>query len=289
MAGRRRLPPHVIRVDNNTTSLFRHHHQLPPPPHHPASVVAALEDRLAAQHREIQNLLVDNQRLAATHAALKQELTSSRHSLHLTADSAARTKANRDAQVREVYERCMKMEDEVRAADAMRLELVQVRSDVVKLGQVREELLERLKELKGELARVREEMGRSEEIKAEIEMMRKELERGRLAVEYEKKAHADNLEQSQAMEKNMLSLAREVEKLRAELANAEKRARAAAAAAANPGHGYADTYGNSEMAYGGNTYTDAYSLHKVGVNSGSQYGFTASSHSSYDIQQSHAH
>lgn len=54
----------------------------------------------------------------------------------------------------------------------------------------------------------------------------------RAAIEYEKKAHVENLEQSQAMEKNMISMAREVEKLRAELANAEKRARAAAAASA---------------------------------------------------------
>lgn len=56
----------------------------------------------------------------------------------------------------------------------------------------------------------------------------------RAAIEYEKKAHASNLEQSQAMEKQMISMAREIEKLRAELDNAEKRARAAAAAAATP-------------------------------------------------------
>jgi len=59
----------------------------------------------------------------------------------------------------------------------------------------------------------------------------------RAAVEYEKKAHAENFEQSQVMQKNMVSMSREAEKLRAELANAEKRARAAAAAtaAAKPG------------------------------------------------------
>lgn len=54
----------------------------------------------------------------------------------------------------------------------------------------------------------------------------------RAAIEYEKKAQASNDEQSQAMEKQMISMAREIEKLRAELDNAEKRARAAAAAAA---------------------------------------------------------
>lgn len=47
----------------------------------------------------------------------------------------------------------------------------------------------------------------------------------RMAVDYEKKANAEQLEQRQAMEKNLVSMAREVEKLRAELTNAEKRAR----------------------------------------------------------------
>lgn len=49
----------------------------------------------------------------------------------------------------------------------------------------------------------------------------------RNAIEYEKKTHASNLEQRQAMDKNMIIMVREVEKLRVELSNAEKRARAA--------------------------------------------------------------
>lgn len=51
----------------------------------------------------------------------------------------------------------------------------------------------------------------------------------RAAIEYEKRTHAVNLEQSEAMEKGMVAMSQEVEKLHAELANAEKRARAAAA------------------------------------------------------------
>lgn len=52
----------------------------------------------------------------------------------------------------------------------------------------------------------------------------------RAAIEYEKKGYAENYEQGQMMEKKLILMAREVEKLRAEVANAEKRARAAAAA-----------------------------------------------------------
>ena len=60
---------------------------------------------------------------------------------------------------------------------------------------------------------------------------------GRAAVEFEKKAHADNLQQSKAMEKNMIAVASEIEKLRGDLVNAEKRVTAVttAAAVANPG------------------------------------------------------
>jgi uncharacterized protein YlxW (UPF0749 family) len=56
----------------------------------------------------------------------------------------------------------------------------------------------------------------------------------RAAIEYEKKGYAENYEHGQLMEKKLLSMARELEKLRAEIANAEKRARAAAAVG-NPG------------------------------------------------------
>lgn len=56
----------------------------------------------------------------------------------------------------------------------------------------------------------------------------------RAAIEYEKKGFAENYEHGQVMEKKLISMAREMEKLRAEISNAEKRARAAAAAG-NPG------------------------------------------------------
>lgn len=39
-------------------------------PHH-----HLLEDRISTQHRDIQSLLLDNQRHAATHVALKQEVS----------------------------------------------------------------------------------------------------------------------------------------------------------------------------------------------------------------------
>lgn len=45
----------------------------------------------------------------------------------------------------------------------------------------------------------------------------------RTMVDYEKKANMEFMEQRQSMEKNMVSMAREVEKLRAELASMDGR------------------------------------------------------------------
>ncbi|OVA02792.1 hypothetical protein BVC80_9093g148 [Macleaya cordata] len=249
---------------------------------------ALIEERIDAQHHEIQSLLLDNQRLAATHVALKQELNAAQQELRHMSAAAANVKADRDAQVREVYERSLKLEAEVRSIDALNTELAQVRSDVQKLSASKLELTSKLQAINGDLKRVQEDLHQAPAIKAEIETMHHELKRGRAAIEYEKKTRNDNLEQRKVMEKNMIALAREVEKLRSELDNADKRARAvAAAAAANTGSVYPGGYGNPEMGYGGNPYVDPYRMHPAqgGVDAGSQYGSGAVSHGPYDIQQ----
>ncbi|PKA55332.1 hypothetical protein AXF42_Ash003970 [Apostasia shenzhenica] len=305
MAGRARVPPHVLQLGDTQppvlgrpplppVPLLDEHlipiRVIPPPGPHPA--IISLEEQLAAQHREIQILLSDNQHLAATHVALKQELDAAQHELRLAASAAAKTRVERESELREVYDRSVRAETEARAMEAMRTELVGVRADVQKLKASRVELLERSHGLKAELARARTELRDLPALRAEIEAMHREIQRGRAAVEYEKKAHSENLEQRKAMERNMTSMAGEVEKLRAELANAEKRARAAAAAATaavNPGAGYTDAYGNPEIAYGGNTYNAAYIYHQAqGADVNSQYGQTAGSYSGYEQQQAFA-
>ena len=49
----------------------------------------------------------------------------------------------------------------------------------------------------------------------------------RTALEYEKKGNAELVDQRQAMEKNLVSMAREVEKLRAEVTSGDPRSWAA--------------------------------------------------------------
>ncbi|KAM1055636.1 hypothetical protein ACFX13_029841 [Malus domestica] len=256
----------------------------------PLSVnTTALEDRIALQNREIQSLLVDNQRLAAAHVALKQDLAAAQHDLRHLSVVAGKAKSERDAEVREVYERALKLDAEVRAIDSMGADLARTRADIQELGSSRQELAEELNTIEGELVRTQSEARKVVDIKADIETFKQEIKKGRDAIDNEKKTRASNLEHRQGMEKTMAALAREMDKLHGELANAEKRARAAvaAAAAANPGPGYPAAYGNAEMLYGGNAYPDPYAgMHQAAgtADAASPYGSAPMPHASYDRQ-----
>ncbi|XAR60775.1 hypothetical protein NMG60_11034272 [Bertholletia excelsa] len=309
MAGRNRLPPNALEIREVplVRAVLPGHpaliddprvlHRVPIPPPSgaaPRPHPAVFEERIVFQQREIQSLLVDNQQLAATHVALKQELVAAQQELRRLSATGTEIKAERDAQVREVHERSMKMEAEVRAIDALNSELVQVSADIQKMSAARQELTAKLKAIDNDLGRARGELQQLPAIKAEIEAMHQEIQRGRAAIEYEKKVHASNHEIGQAMEKNMISMAREIEKLRAELANAEKRARAAAAAAAaaaSPSPGLAAGYGHPDMGFGGHSYSDPYAVHRVegSADAGPQYNPATAAHGPYDAQQAYAH
>eukprot|EP00257_Ricinus_communis_P006187 XP_002521190.2 protein FLC EXPRESSOR isoform X1 [Ricinus communis] len=271
MAGRNNLPPNTLKHRQVPVDDPRLHNRVPRL-HHPSTI---LEDRIAIQHREIQTLLLDNQQLTATHLALKQDLALVDDELRHLSAAAADVKAQRDDQVREVYERSLKLDAEVRSIDALRAELVQVTADVEKLSVHRQELTAELRAINSDVAKARTEAQQVAAIEADIQTMQKEIQRGRAAIENEKKLYASNLEHGQTMEQNMIAVAREIEKLHAELANLEKRERAEAAAAiaANPSPGYAGSYSNPEVSYGGNLGPDLYAIHQVqgGTDAGPQF------------------
>ncbi|XP_073108335.1 protein FLX-like 1 [Elaeis guineensis] len=311
MSGRSRMPPHAMKGPPPPV------HDPPPPPFgrglgpmHPALLddlrepppfvrgpprplpphPAIIEERLAGQLQEIQGLLVDNQRLAATHVALKQELAAVRQEIERVNHATATTHAERDLHLREAYDKSMKLESELRAVEAMRAELIQIRGEIQKLGAVRQELTGQVHALTQDLVRASVDLREAPAVKAEIETMKQEVQRMRAGIEYEKKGYAESYEQGQVMEKNLISMAREVEKLRAEVANAEKRARAAAAAGTQAA-GYGGKYGNPDPSYGGNPYPAGYGMNPVpgGADVGPQHG-TGSGHGSwgvYDMQRAH--
>ncbi|KAL6894337.1 hypothetical protein ACP4OV_008435 [Aristida adscensionis] len=265
---------------------------------HPA--VAAIEERLLSRDQDIQELLVDNQRFAATHVALQQQLIAAQHELRAVSIAATRARAEREGEVRALSEQAALIETDARAVAEARAEVDKVHNDVRVLAASRTELVNKLQGLREQLARAQAEAGKTTAIRGQIETMRREIQKGRAAVDFEKKAHSDNLEQSKAMEQNMIAVASEVEKLRGELANAEKRAPAGTTAApvANPGYAAtyrnpaatygnpAATYGNTGATYAAHSYPDAYSTNQAHMHTdgNSHYMAQPVSYAQYESQ-----
>lgn len=231
--------------------------QLPPPPPHPAII----HELLATQHEDIQTLLIDNQGLAATHVALRQELEVAQNELQ-QADNYARAQlSEKESQLRELYEKSLKLENDLLGVNAMRSELMQVNMDIKGLTAERQDLNAQVQVMTQDLGRVNSDLQKIPAMKAEITDLKDGMKRVRAAIEQEKKSFAESFEHGKAMENKLVTMAREMEKLRAELAaNAEKRAHSAAQAA-NPGVNYNAAYVNPESsAYSANPYYAGYGM-----------------------------
>lgn len=138
-----------------------------------------IDDREAAQEREIETLVLDNHRLAAAHVALKQDLSAVQQELRLLSSTAATIKAERDAEVREVYDKARQKESDVRIVDELSAEMARVRTDIQNLIADRKELTAKLQGMEGDLVKVGSELQQFPIIKDEIEAMHKEVQRGR--------------------------------------------------------------------------------------------------------------
>ncbi|CAN0903984.1 Protein FLC EXPRESSOR, partial [Linum grandiflorum] len=242
-----------------------------------------LEDRIAIQHREIQALIIENERLAAAHVALKQDLALAQQDVRLLAKAAGEVKAERDGEVRDVFERSLKIEAELRSKDSTTAELAQVRSDLPKLAAERMELVKELEAVGDELMKTKRDSERVSEVKAEIQKLREEIQKGRAAVDYEKKTRADNLEHGKTMDKCKVALADEIERLEVELAKAQKRARLAAAGTAtmNPDPAYA----SRGIEFGTGPYPNPYALTQAQGIPETTPVSRSKSNSPYELQQ----
>ncbi|KAJ7522012.1 hypothetical protein O6H91_19G078600 [Diphasiastrum complanatum] len=238
-----------------------------------------IEHKLNSQHHEIQRLAAENQRLAATHVALRQELALAQQEVQRLQQALGGIQAEKEAQIRNLLDTQSKMEADLQGLETLKAELHQARADATKLNALRQDLSGQIQALTQDLQRARSEVQQIPSLQIENDNLRQELQRARTAFDYEKKAISEQVEQRQAMEKNLVSMAREVEKLRAELTNAEKRARLAG----NPGGGYS----SAEVGLSGlSKYRDGYGLHEmaVGVDNGAPYGAgPASTWGSYDV------
>eukprot|EP00249_Psilotum_nudum_P021772 c28238_g1_i5 orf=237-1121(+) len=242
---------------------------------------AIVEQKLATQHAEIQRLLTENQRLAATHVALRQELATVQQELQRLQQVLSVAQAEKEQQLRGLIEKNSKLEADLRSTESLKGDLQKFQADAQNLALHRQELNAQVQQLSQDLLRARTDAQQIPIMQSDIESLQQEIHRARTAFEFEKKANTDLLDQRQVLEKNLVSLAREVEKLRAELTNTEKISRGAYGGAygADPGFGSVPS----------NVYGDSYPQMGAAAENGFQYGpGSAAAWGAYDMQRAGA-
>ncbi|MBA0678027.1 hypothetical protein Goari_019394, partial [Gossypium aridum] len=221
MAGRNRIPREAFNDRRGfppERSFFRGP-PLPQPPPHPA----LLEEELEMQHAEIRKLLTDNHRLVEDRMAIQQELGAAKEEIHRLNLVIGEIRAEQELHSRGLIEKGLKLEADLRATEPLKKEAMQLRSEVQKLNNVNQDLTGQVQTLKKDITRLQADNQQIPILRAEVDGLHQELMRARTAIDYEKKANIELMEQRQAMEKNMVSMAREVEKLRAELSSVDAR------------------------------------------------------------------
>ncbi|KAI7749479.1 hypothetical protein M8C21_033066 [Ambrosia artemisiifolia] len=215
-----------------------------PPPPHPA----VLEEELELQHHDIQRIMAENGHVVEENVILQRELTAVKDEIHRLGQIIPKLHADREARSRDLVDRGRKLEAELRDAEPLRKDVSHLRNEAQKLNSLRQDLSNQVQTLTKDASRLRAENEQVMAIKTDIDGMHKDLAEMRRDYEMLKKTNEEQLIQKEAMEKNLISMAREIEKLRGE----QMRARGPG------GGGYGMLSGSPDMRYPGGGYGDVY-------------------------------
>uniref|UniRef100_A0A7N0UDY1 Protein FLX-like 3 n=1 Tax=Kalanchoe fedtschenkoi TaxID=63787 RepID=A0A7N0UDY1_KALFE len=223
------------------------HHRPAPLGIHPA----VLEEELELQRRDMQRIIMENRTVIDENTLLQRELEDTKDEIHRLSQVIPKLRAEKEMHARELMEKNLTLDASLRAVEPLRSEVMHLRSEAQKLNMLRQEMSSEVQGLTKEVNRLQNENQQLKAIKSEIDMLRKELAEARGALEYEKKANEEQMEQKLAMEKNLVAIAREIEKLRAEQMNTERRRGLGIGA-------YGIASGSPDMRYHPASYGDGY-------------------------------
>ncbi|RRT56740.1 hypothetical protein B296_00044011 [Ensete ventricosum] len=157
-----------------------------------------LEKKVAIQEAEMERVARENQRFAESNVAMRQELVATQKEMQRVQAHLGSIHTESDIQIRGLLEKIRKLEADIHAGDVVKKELQQAHLEAQNLITVRQEL------------------------SAEIQLVTEELQNSTAGFknamfEYEKGLNIEQVEQMRAMEKNLMSMAKEVERLKAEV------------------------------------------------------------------------
>lgn len=194
----------------------------------------ALEEEIEIQDRENWRIVADNHHLVDENVILQRDVMAAKDEIHRLDQVILKLRADKDAQTRDLIERRLKLEADLRATEPLREEVIRLRAEAQRLNALRQDLTAQIRFLSEDITRLRSENKELSALRADVDRMRKELTEARRALEYEKKANEELVVRKQSDEKNVDSMVCEIEKLRAEQLSMDRRAH---------GHGGVGSYG----------------------------------------------
>ena len=182
---------HFNKALSLTTDYNSHRHtlvQMSGRSHHPLGArshlfgagdisMGLLEQKVLTQHNEIQRILSENQRLAAMHMALRQELALTQRDVQRGQQTLPILQIETEQQIRAVADKTANFEAHVRAAQPLKSELENAKANAHKLLAVKQDLMSQLNELTREIQKVRSQQVPA--LKAEMEGLQDEINRAR--------------------------------------------------------------------------------------------------------------
>lgn len=195
---------------------------LPPRGHGQASL-HPLEEDIVAQDMDIRRLLAENQHLADGNIARNRELGVLKEELNALSQTIPKIRADKETMAREHIQKCLKLEAELRTLEPLKAELVHLKSEAKELDAQCQELSSKAQGMSQDLKLLQAENQQIPTLKADLDALREEVMLARTACEYERKVHSSFLEQRTQMENNLVTMARDIEKLRAEHRSMEQR------------------------------------------------------------------
>ncbi|CAH9142305.1 unnamed protein product [Cuscuta epithymum] len=182
-----------------------------------------LEQKLASQKEEIEQLVEDNHQLASTHVALRHDLAAAQEEIERLKEHIRSIRAESDIQIRIISEKMAKKEGDIQASNRFRKDLQQAISEAQKIATTNRELSAKLVHATEELEKARSELKNLPQMQTELDKLQKEYLKLRKTFDYEKGLNVTQVENMKLMELDLVGKASELERLQAELLNAERK------------------------------------------------------------------
>lgn len=182
-----------------------------------------LENKLASQREEIEQLVADNHQLASTHVALKQDLAAALEEIERIKEHIRSIRTESDIQIRLISDKMAKKEGDIQASERVRKELQHSINEAKQLATTIRELSAKITHATGELEKARSEVKNLPQMQAALDKLQKEHQKLRKTFEYEKGLNIAQVEEMKLMELDLVGKSSELERLQAELSNAERK------------------------------------------------------------------